>query len=643
MSTASELNASIDAYTAQVINEIPRSHPYNTHLTSALCLCPSALHQLQQVEQAIRDAGGPADREALGQLRDDLHELLRLTRETLDDTYHQPDTVVDDETTFSPSDEHRTSTTAPAADPLDDEFTQFMREIREVDDANQTAAGHSEQQPDDPNDTSCSSDDHQPSTTLEHIKQKLTGLLGTKCSAPHTHAWGGLAYHNAMICGLDDTTEYAAPLREALVCVKVLFTQPTHREMVPCAHYLDGDCRFDQLPPPTAAAAAAAGQQCRYSHGHLVPYGELRAYRQPDYGRLQTRSRWPVLVRRPDGMWHQAHTVARSADGRTCRLRLDGGGRTELADVDYADVLPLHAPAERGSESDGSSDDEDGSADSDGGHNDADNGDEPAGDERQRMQRQHALLVEQSLLTAAPDRPLGEWEKYTRGFGSRMLQKYGYVLGTGLGHEGAGIVVPISAQVLPAGRSLDHCMALREQANGDRNLFSVERRLRQQQRQQEQRDARAEAKRTAAAAADGPSDVFSFMNERVFAGLAADGGGGAGASTASSSNGNGSSSNGNAPTTAAAAAKRRECYADHSAKQLNVRGFQLGEEIRRKEVDVQRVEQSLERHAAGTPVHGRLRAQLDERHGELAALRHSEGLVRREQATRKGQTKLTVF
>lgn len=554
-------------------------------------------------------------------MRDDLNELLQLTRETLDDTYQQSakaDSPADVQTAL-------TGVAAPADDPLADEFHQFMREIREVDDANRTESAAEREEPDETGSNSSSSGDHPvSSSSLEQIKQKLTALLGTKCSAPHTHAWGGLAYHNAMICGLDDRTEYAAPLVEARVCVKVLFTQPTHREMVPCAYYLDGDCRFD-----------LAGQ-CRYSHGHLVPYGELRAYREPDYGRLQTRSRCPVLVKRPDRMWHKAHTVA--ANGRTCRLRLDGDDRAELTDVDYADVLPLHADVLGSDDSDDDSDDSDDDSDAAANGDADDNDDDADGDNREQMHR-HALAVEQSLLTAAPDRPLGEWEKYTRGFGSRMMQKYGYVLGTGLGHNGAGIVVPISAQVLPAGRSLDHCMALREQANGDRNLFSVERRLRQRQRQQQQRDAKAEAKRTAAAASGGGdcTDVFSFMNERVFAGLPADGS--AGPSSSSSRTPNGPAQNGRAP----APAKRRECYAEHSTKDLNVRGFQLGEEIRRKEAELQQCQQSLVRHATGTPVHGRLQAKLDQQRGDLAALRHSEGIVRREQSARKDKTKLTVF
>lgn len=31
---------------------------------------------------------------------------------------------------------------------------------------------------------------------------KLGNIEGKKCRAPHTHQWGNIAYHNAMICSV---------------------------------------------------------------------------------------------------------------------------------------------------------------------------------------------------------------------------------------------------------------------------------------------------------------------------------------------------------------------------------------------------------------------------------------------------------
>ena len=48
----------------------------------------------------------------------------------------------------------------------------------------------------------------------------------------------------------------------------------------------------------------------------------------------------------------------------------------------------------------------------------------------------------------------GFWEKHTRGIGSRLMEKMGYVHGSGLGKEGEGRINPVEAMVFPSGRSL---------------------------------------------------------------------------------------------------------------------------------------------------------------------------------------------
>ena len=48
----------------------------------------------------------------------------------------------------------------------------------------------------------------------------------------------------------------------------------------------------------------------------------------------------------------------------------------------------------------------------------------------------------------------GQWEKYTRGIGSKLMAKMGYVYGSGLGRGGEGRTEPVQAMVFPPGRSL---------------------------------------------------------------------------------------------------------------------------------------------------------------------------------------------
>lgn len=72
-------------------------------------------------------------------------------------------------------------------------------------------------------------------------QEELINLIGKKCSAPYSHAWGATTYHNALVCATDDVNERGGED----VKVKVLFTNPMEKNMVPCPFYLDGECKFE--------------------------------------------------------------------------------------------------------------------------------------------------------------------------------------------------------------------------------------------------------------------------------------------------------------------------------------------------------------------------------------------------------------
>lgn len=55
------------------------------------------------------------------------------------------------------------------------------------------------------------------------------------------------------------------------------------------------------------------------------------------------------------------------------------------------------------------------------------------------------------------DREFGNWERYSSGFGSKMLAKMGWEKGKGLGTKGEGILNPIKAtKHTEFGKGLSH-------------------------------------------------------------------------------------------------------------------------------------------------------------------------------------------
>lgn len=52
--------------------------------------------------------------------------------------------------------------------------------------------------------------------------------------------------------------------------MRVLFTQPLYSAMKPCSFFLEANCKFSE-------------QECKFSHGHVVPLSRLRPFQEPDY------------------------------------------------------------------------------------------------------------------------------------------------------------------------------------------------------------------------------------------------------------------------------------------------------------------------------------------------------------------------
>lgn len=475
--------------------------------------------QLGNVEAALKVTTDPTERSTLMGLKNDLMQLIALTNDGEDNN-----------------------------DPMDDEYTQFMTEM--IDE------GAIDLEQDEIEETKLDQ---------EEIRDSLKDIEGMKCRAPHTHSWGAVVYHNAMVCST--VTENFNPNK---IMVKVLFTNPTHKEMIPCPFYLETDCKFTE-------------DKCHYSHGNVVEFSLLQDYTNPDFSKLEVGSK--VLAKKSDKLWHRAK-VRRLFENNKCIVKFENSSGKDV-EIDLSDVLPLTDSDATSSEDELDSDIE--------------------------TEEDQSDIINTSLLITPSSQALGEWEKYTRGIGSKLMRNMGYIVGSGLGKLGEGIVDPVSAIVLPKGKSLDHCMTLREYAGGDKNLFSAERKLKRIQKREEKRSEKLyerEKKKT---------DVFKVINSVL-----------------------------EYPHDVTAAGSSTSVHRSHIRKEttrsLNVESLKIEESLKQAEKNLWQVNDRLRHHNdTNSQLHKALSAKKCQIMNDINDLKTKFCNIKNEQSNRSDKKKLTIF
>nr|CAD7197923.1 unnamed protein product [Timema douglasi] len=394
---------------------------------------------------------------------------------------------------------------------------------------------------------------NEPRASLQSDSE-LEALQGSKCQAPHSNQYGDMCYHNALVYCIEPSDDITSMDQ---IQLRVMFTNPTQPDMLPCPYYLEGECRFSQ-------------EKCRYSHGELVFFSSLKEYREPDFSVVRPGLR--VLVKQPDKLWHSAVILNFDSRGTSCEVKLEANSEAAVS-LDSSDS------------SEGEGDEEEISID--------------------------PLVVHQTLLRTPLSTALGSWEKHTKGIGSLLMARMGYVTGSGLGRYSDGRVEPVDAVVLPAGKSLDHCMNLKEQAGGDENLFKVEKRLKRlQQKHEKQQEKQFEREKNRV-------DVFDFLNNTL---------GGTEGSPETSNN-----------------KQENKGLKSESSRGLNMVSFRVGEEIRRTEREMVKLQESLARHDEGSQTHTKLTSKLTDKQNELQQLQASERSIDKERNQRMDRKKLSVF
>eukprot|EP00730_Choanoeca_flexa_P000211 TRINITY_DN10096_c0_g3_i1.p1 TRINITY_DN10096_c0_g3~~TRINITY_DN10096_c0_g3_i1.p1 ORF type:complete len:492 (+),score=111.39 TRINITY_DN10096_c0_g3_i1:114-1589(+) len=229
-----------------------------------------------------------------------------------------------------------------------------------------------------------------------------------ECLAPLPQAEGnGHDYHQVVVVRVNEQAE---------TCL-VMFTRPLVECMVPCARFLRNTC------PNTA-------EQCHHHHGLQLPVSDLRPFRTKP---LATESR---CFYQPEGSgcWHRG-TVYAIVDNHLAIVMPRGSHSDEPVTLPLANVRPVPQLREVEDVSDDDDSDDD---------KDDINDNHPAPD------------------PFAHNGHFGTWESHTRGIGSKLMSKLGYVPGQGLGSRQQGRVEPVPALMVPQGKSLDYIMEQRQ-------------------------------------------------------------------------------------------------------------------------------------------------------------------------------------
>ncbi|CAN2389927.1 Zinc finger CCCH-type with G patch [Pristimantis euphronides] len=378
--------------------------------------------QLEQVKLALHADVDPSQKADLLQLEGDLQQLIELTESSL--------VSVQKSNLLSALGEPSSSSSP------DDEYEAFKKAIREGSNEveSQEKADH----------------DSEEEVEEEEDEEEISGM---KVKAPYYSTWGTLEYHNAMVAGSERMEDGGSGVR-------VLYLYPTHKAMKPCPYFLDGKCRFNE--------------NCRFSHGQIVPVNELQVFEEPDLGNLRIDT--PCLARHEDGIWYPARIT--DIDSNFYTVKFDSVLMKDAVLEADAIIPPLR-------ESDSSSSDDEDSE-----------GAEESGYAR--------VVVDSGEVGVTPcSSEFAGWEAHTRGIGSKLMARMGYELGKGLGKNSEGRVEPVQAMVLPKGKSLDQCLEFK-QRKLKRGQFLPKAKKKPQSKPSK-----------AGQSASTPRNIFDFLNEKL--------------------------------------------------------------------------------------------------------------------------------
>ncbi|KAL1441414.1 hypothetical protein MTO96_001054 [Rhipicephalus appendiculatus] len=517
-----------------------------------------ALHEsLKQYEQQLEAVELALASSASESQAGDLLELKHNLEEVISLTQATLRGAVDEDATTNPT---------QVNDDIDEEFARFQAEM-----ASLGASSEPQDQ------AMTAAEDHS-----KELAELVDHLEGSNVKAPFSKDWGQMSYHSAVVLSVDasDITHVDD------IKVNVMFTHPTVSAMKPCSFFLEGRCKFSQ-------------ERCRFSHGHAVALSELREYSEPSFSTLKPGS--PCLVKSDkDGLWQLAALESIGEHQDEVMVRLSHSGKTVSVKVE--DVFPLE---------------DNGAVDS----SDSDSDSQPAADAVPVAggceDDQEGVPVVAWSPSTASGLPLGAWEKHTKGIGSKLMEKMGYVWGVRLGIRGNGRTEPVEAVVLPAGKSLDKCMELKE-LGMTQDSAKVQRKMLLKMKREEEKIERRYHK------AAKSESVFDFLNCQIF--------------SKKDSKNAGERYN-----------TQMEKHSSQDLKSVSMRGLgiealQVTEAIKRAEREIVRLGHSSARNKDRDKVmHAQMEKKIEEQRQLIRQLQSKERSIAAEQQHRKGNDKLRIF
>ena len=415
-------------------------------------------------------------------------------------------------------------------------------------------------------------------TSSSNYNEKLTEdfrkLEGQKVRAPVRDEAECSELGNAVILGVEEGQE----VREHDdVRVRLVFSHPTSERLVPCKYYLDGRC-------------SRSDEDCRWSHGEVRRLGDLSGYQEPDWSHLTRGSR--VLARTERGVWGRGRlTEVTEVMGEMEYLVTWDTGGSEPVTRTAEEVWPL----------------ETGDTDSD----------EEEHDTELCDPGQESFIPTEIGSSGVK---FGDWESHTKGLGSRLMLKMGWVVGSGLGQRGEGRVEPVTARLYPQGKGLDWCMDMREKY-GDSLGQDVEKIMKKEAKEAVKRSkqrAEAESRRDNSA-----KSLFDFINVNLSSGQA-------------------SSSGIKRPP--AEKEKSKTLIKDESDEKIKLKKFKMSEQASRLEKELTKLQESYSRHKGKDAVlASNINSKIQQKTAELNKINAATKNLSKEEGSRKSKSKLSIF